>query len=209
MRLLVTLCLWLFYVNAGQEDVQTVEVDSSGQQSDDPNALTVIFENQSGGTVELWSDNATTVSFKAKLENTDKITRKATIGQNFYFTVPNSGGSKERVLYQKIMKKLTKKVVLFDRKKMKTVEQRDDIGCDGSECKIIFANKSGQTLKVYWEGQKGSVFQGTVMNNDEMTQYTHIGHKFYFTPNKNTNDKKDRIKTITVTKDTAVVTVSK
>eukprot|EP01083_Nonionella_stella_P205286 747688_1 len=179
MKLVFICFLWLFYVHEGQCD--------ETEQCDDPNAFDVIFENLSGSNVELYTDDKYSVTFIAKLENTESVTTKALIGQNFYFTPTNSGGSKERYLYQKVIKKSTKTVVLYSKKKMKIMAAREDVGCveDGTQCKIIFENKSGKAIKVYWQGGAGGVFQGLVRNNDEMLQHTHIGHTFYFTPNTN------------------------
>eukprot|EP01084_Bolivina_argentea_P278204 475160_1 len=207
MRLAGLFSLWLILSIKGEEDIiETVDVDASGAscESDDPNVITVVFENQSGSSVELYSDTATAVYFKGALENGESVTIDTFIGERFYFTPRGSGGSHERWLYQKIMKKSTKSVILYPKAKMNEVIKRGDVGCEGSKCKIIIENKTGKPLEAYWDDNADGVFQGIVSIGDEMTQHTSIGHRFFFTTSA---DRKTRLHAFTVTADTNLVTL--
>ena len=126
------------------EETVSIEVGTDGTQKTDtnslkhPNALEVIFENQSGRKVELyWDDNINGI-LQSKLDNTAQITINTFIGHRFYFTPKNSNGSKENILYQITMEKHLGIVTLYDPKTMKDRNQE-------------FERKKSLWMKEYFE----------------------------------------------------------
>lgn len=209
VKLLVLLCLLFCCAIKGKEEkIETVEVDINGKTKKSKNKLkkeeiSVVFENQSGKKVEVWSDTKETVFFKASLENEEKITIDTFIGEKMYFTPTNSGGSHEKQYYQTKIKKSDENepIILYEKQKMDEYLKQRDAGCKGNRCDIIFINKYNKILKMYWDDGKDGVFQGDLSVGHEMTMHTHIGHKFFATSYK---DKK-RLFSHTVDKNSRIV----
>ena len=208
-------CLVLFYcaIDGDGEEIKTIEVDINGK-SVEREVIKVLFENQSGETVELWSDTPESVFFKASLKDKEKVTIDCYIDEKIYFTPKNSGGSHEHQKYATFIRKVDEKegITLYDKKKMNDYIKRKDVGCDRSNdgrCDIIFINKSGKKLKIFWDDGKVGMYQGILSINDEMTMHTHVGHSFFCTSlHANDDDKnKKRLFTHKVTPKSKVVLI--
>ena len=171
------------------------------------NSKSVVFENKSGEPAELWTDTPSEVIFKGLLQDSETVTVTVEVGETYYFTPIDSGGSKEHKKYTKKIKSNTKHVTLYDNKRMKKERKKNDVGCDDKgSCTVILENKYGKTLHVFWDGQQ-AVGQGSVRHNADMTLFTHLGHKFFVTEGEKADSKK--VFTLTVKPDTTLVRLSK
>ncbi len=84
-----------------------------------PNALEVIFENQSGKKVSLYWDDSINGVLQSELSHTSQITINTFLGHRFYFTPQDSNGSTSDQLYAVTMEQHTGLVTLYNEEIMK------------------------------------------------------------------------------------------
>jgi len=75
------------------------------------------------------------------------------------------------------------------------------------EIDVIFENKSGQTVELYWDDGEEAVLQSTLEHADEITIDTFIGHRFYFTPQGSKGARKDKLYEAIMYENTSMVTL--
>eukprot|EP00486_Rosalina_sp_Unknown_P012887 CAMPEP_0201582540 /NCGR_PEP_ID=MMETSP0190_2-20130828/86793_1 /ASSEMBLY_ACC=CAM_ASM_000263 /TAXON_ID=37353 /ORGANISM="Rosalina sp." /LENGTH=323 /DNA_ID=CAMNT_0048022667 /DNA_START=82 /DNA_END=1050 /DNA_ORIENTATION=- len=143
MKLLITLiCIGLNIIFAEEEAIQSVEIGTDGEikteEPKHPNGLEVIFENQSGKSVELYWDDSKEGVLQGELDHTNQITINTFLGHRFYYTPANSSGSKENLLYEITMMEHTGLVTLYNEKIM-------------SERGAEFERKKGLWMKEYYD----------------------------------------------------------
>mmetsp|Transcript_37022 Transcript_37022/g.59300 ORF Transcript_37022/g.59300 Transcript_37022/m.59300 type:complete len:213 (-) Transcript_37022:27-665(-) len=192
--------------DAVQGSTGSVEVNADGSVKE-RESMDVEFENESGRDVELWSDTAEAVFFKASLKDREKATVKTVIGEKMYFTPTNSGGSHERAYYAIEMSDNQEKVTLFDRETMEELQKAHGAGCKGPDgrCHVYFANKTGKKLRLFWDNGKQGILQATIRPRDETVVHTFVGHTFFATFE---GKEEERIFTHTVSKDSKIVSIS-
>lgn len=186
MWLSVVLCIFIFInvqINLCEketvsiDETVSIEIDEKGEQKEivsieieekeklkHPNALEVIFENQSGRKVELyWDDNVNGV-LQSELSHTSQITINTFIGHKFYFTRYGSGGKKENILYQVIMEQHTGLITLYNERIMKERGQE-------------FERKKNQFMRQYFQntGRKWKNYYPREPITHFMYNFTHIG----------------------------------
>ena len=205
----VLISLLLLSVPSSPDDIQTVEVNTNGEISintngDDPNSINVEFENQSGETVELYTDTETEVFFKGSLEHNAKLTVSARVGDYYYFTEPGSGGSHDGPLLHMVLTETTEHVILEGSGQTEG-EQLDEImelGCkESGDCIVRVDNEYGEDVIVYWDDGKDGISQGIALNHAGIRLDTFLGHTFFVT----TTIGIDRIFEFTIGKDMDVL----
>merc|ERR1712173_135809 len=163
--------------------------------------------NESGQKAELWTDTPSEVIFKGLLDHSESLTVNVKIGETYWFTNEDSGGSKEHKLYAKVIRSNTKKVTLYDKQGMREAKKKNDVGCDDKgKCTVILENRYGKTLYIFWQGADEAVAQGSLKNKDDMTLFTHLGHQFFVTEENKPDSK--QVFTIKIKKKTKVVKLS-
>ena len=153
------------------DDTISLEIGSDGEQREadtqqlkHPNALEVVFENQSGRKVELyWDDNLNGV-LQSELSHTSQITINTFIGHKFYFTPYGSGGNKRNKLYEVIMERHTGLVTLYNERIMR--ERGQEFEREKNEFMRDYYSKTGRKWKNYYPREPISHF---------MYNFSHIG----------------------------------
>lgn len=141
--IIIILLFVLINIIFGEEEaIQSVELGTDGEvkkeKTKHPNSLEVIFENQSGNTVEVYWDDSKDGVLQGTLDHTNQITINTFLGHRFYYTPKNSSGSKDNVLYTVTMEEHTGLITLYNEKIM--AERGEE-----------FERKRGIWMKEYYE----------------------------------------------------------
>eukprot|EP01083_Nonionella_stella_P110247 322429_1 len=120
LDILSFLCFLCALIKADEEVLESVEIGTDGEVKPvHPNALSVIFENQSGQKVELYWDDSKSGVLQHTLGHSDQTTINTFLGHRFYYAPIDSNGSKAQALYTVTMEPHTGVVTLYDAKTMK------------------------------------------------------------------------------------------
>eukprot|EP01084_Bolivina_argentea_P273187 465286_1 len=153
-------------VEVEAETAATNAVEPEPEPVKHPNALEVIFENQSGKKVELyWDDNINGVK-QADLTHTAQITINTFIGHRFYFTPEGSEGSKDTVLYSTVMEQAVGLITLYNERIMR--ERGQEFERTKSQFMRSYFSKTGRRWQNYYPRDPITHF---------MYNFTHIGQE--------------------------------
>ena len=123
-----------------------------------PNALEVIFENQSGSPVELYWDDSKSGVLQASIDHTHQTTINTFLGHRFYYTPVGKNGSKDTSLYTVTMAAHTGLITLYD---AKTMEDRG----------VEFEKEQSKWMKEYFD-RTGRRWQN-FYPRDQVTHHYH------------------------------------
>lgn len=132
------------------EEMVQIQVNADGEQEKPkhPNALDVIFENQSGKPVDLYWDDSKEGVLQGFLAHTNQITINTFLGHRFYYAPANTTNTKEQKLYEVIMEEHTGLVTLYDPDTM--AERGKDFERKKSVWMKEYYERTGRRWHNYW-----------------------------------------------------------